>query len=89
MKTYYISDKSISRTELAKKLGDLLSKDNNFEVYKATPRDDYHFVLDRNNNWRAFFERDNKTVVNISYRYGEERHPEIFAIFDSYFQGLK
>lgn len=89
MKIYYISETSFSRLELAQQLGDLLSIDNDFSVYEATPGDNFHFVLDRNNNWRVFFDKNNKEVVNISYRYGESQQVKIMSIFDSYFQGLK
>lgn len=68
---------NLERAKLAKKLCHLIRDD--FEPYEATPGDDYHFVLDRHNDWRVNFSRHDNTY-EISYRYGEK--PEQMAIFN-------
>lgn len=73
---------NLDRNQLAQKLADLI--DDGFEAYEATLGDNYHFVIDRNNNWRANFSREDNTF-QISYRYGEQHQPEQIAIFNKEF----
>ena len=77
----FVNTDNVDRAVLAQQLCSLIADYMEFEAYEATPGDDYHFVIDRNNNWRVNFSRHDNTY-EISYRYGEHQKPEQMAIFN-------
>ena len=50
--------------------------------YKPTPNDDYHWVLDCGNDWRATFSKEESDIVNIGYRYKSETNQKEWALVE-------